>query len=138
MFKVGSFIKWKGKDDGERIEYVGQFREMNEETVIFDTDQGTMGVHKDDGSFTVTKKPVGWSTRPVAPPHPKSVVVVPKQRKKRASNGPTKLDRVVDLLKENKDLISNRKEAINKIVEVIGMTPAGASTYFSNAKKRLT
>lgn len=44
----------------------------------------------------------------------------------------SKMDQVVDLCRANKD--KTRKELIELVVEKVGMTPAGASTYINNAK----
>lgn len=47
----------------------------------------------------------------------------------------SKLDQVVKLCKTN--IGKTRKEMIEMIVERVGMTPAGASTYLNNAKSFL-
>jgi hypothetical protein len=135
MFQVDSFIKWNDKDESGSYEYVGQVKMMHGDTVIFEDAEGVMyGVHKNDGTFTSINKPKNWN-------RPKSVMLKPiesekpKKSIKKTDGGPTKLDQVVALLQANKNLITNRKAAIDSIVTHVGMTPAGASTYFAKAKK---
>jgi hypothetical protein len=133
MFERDTFIKWTGKDESGKFSYTGQVKMMHGDTVIFEDADGAMyGVHKNDGVFESIVKPKNWN-------RPKSVMAKPIEVKpkkiKKTSGSPTKLDQVIALLKANKNLIDNRKAAIEKIVAEVGMTPAGASTYFSNAKK---
>lgn len=137
MFQKNSFIRWTGKDDDGKFSYTGQIKMMHGDTVIFeDADGVAYGIHKDDGVFESISKPKNWN-------RPKSVMLKPievekpKKSIKKTDGGPTKLDQVVALLRANPALINDRKKAIEKIVEEIGMTPAGASTYYSNAKKQV-
>jgi hypothetical protein len=55
-------------------------------------------------------------------------------RKKVAGEGPSRQEIVNGLYKKNHPRL-NRKQMIELIVEEAGMTPKGASTYYSNAKK---
>lgn len=133
MITSNSFIKWTSNDDNGKFFIVGQVKMVKNDTIIFEDEEGLMyGIPKDDGQLESIKKPKNWN-------RPKSVVSeVPKTKPKKikkASGGKTKIDQVIDLLRANKDLINNRKAAIEKIVTEVGMTPAGASTYFAKAKK---
>lgn len=77
---------------------------------------------------------VGVQVNKVEGPAPK-----PAQKRsapRRKSDGPTKLELCVEVLKPVWQEMS-RKECINILVQEVGMTPAGASTYYSNAKKIL-
>jgi hypothetical protein len=140
MYEVNSFVKWTGEDGG--FSYVGQIKHFDGETYSIDTEYGIMGVPKDDGRIEQVSKPDWWQSdvitvTPVSDAKPKA----PRKKSKRQrlkGGGPTKLDQVVHLLEGNPALLNNRKDAIVSIVEQLGMTPAGASTYYSNAKKRLT
>jgi hypothetical protein len=108
---------------------------MHGDTVIFETADGIVGVHKDDGKFETINKPKNWNKQNSVPVAKPVEVEKPKKQINPASGGVTKLDQCIALLRANPDLINNRKAAIEKIVSEVGMTPAGASTYFSNAKK---
>jgi len=140
MFSKNDFIKWTDtminhavvgrviKDDGFRVE--------------FETEFGTFNVQVDDGTFERTSKPKNWAGSTV-----KATFVLPagekpeqpkKPAKAKAVGGKTKIDLIVDLLREDPTLVTNRKVAIAMIVEAGISTPAGASTFYNTAKKMLT
>lgn len=133
MFQTNKFVKWTQKDEHGKFSHVGQVTASTISTVTMDVHGlvGLLTLDKDDGTFTKASKPAGWNT-------PSSTVaVVPKPKKAaRAPGSGTKLDQVVALVRANQ--CHTRKEYIDLIVDQIGMTPAGASTYYSNAKKVLT
>lgn len=130
--KKGSFVRFTANDprDG-KFSFVGQITAVTPETVSMEAEApyGTVGVENDPSKFTVARKPRGWKTpEPVVAP-----AKAKKSKKTRAKRSGTKLDEVVVLVRENADL--SRKELIALVVDKIGMTPAGASTYVSNARK---
>lgn len=61
--------------------------------------------------------------------------VTVRQKSKRKSGEPSKAERAFELLK-NEDL-GNRKKCIEILMTELNMTPAGASTYHSNIKKKV-
>lgn len=142
MFQKGQFIKWTGKDEDGKYSYSGEFQKMIGDTVIFTDANGIdYGIPKDDGTFEKIAKPKGWKKQPLKITVREAPKAAPKKesKKPRAQAGaPTRLDQVVALLQANPALINDRKAAIKKIVADVGMSEAGASTYFSNAKKKLT
>jgi len=136
MLEKGKFIKWTDRDAQGKFSYSGQIKSVSDEMVVFEDSNGSeYGIPKDEGSWESIKKPKGWKKAvadSVVTPAPKKAPV-----RRKGSSSPTKLDEVVALLRATPALVSDRKAAIKKIVADIGMTEAGASTYFSNAKKKI-
>lgn len=58
-----------------------------------------------------------------------------RKRSRTVAGGSTKQQRVAEILRENPT--SSRKELIDIVVNQLGMTPAGASTYIANARKMI-
>lgn len=134
-FKKGQFIRWTCTDDEGEFSHIGQVISHSKGMVTCtDTNGGEFGVHESDGTFEICKKPRNWAVaKPTMKKESKTVTTTAKST--RSEGGTTKLDLVVNLLR--KDPPKNRKEAIDKIVAAGISTPAGASTYYNNAKKVL-
>jgi hypothetical protein len=132
-FNKGQFIRWTGKDNDGKFNHVGQVISHNKGTITFATADGTIGVSEDDGKFEVCKKPRNWSiAKPVIENKPVPIV---KAKRTRSKNGESKIDLVVELLRNDPPV--DRKDAIAKIVAAGITTEAGASTYYNSAKKVL-
>ena len=141
MFEKNSFIKWSSSDEAGSFFIVGEVMAVEDDVVTFADEEGMVyGVPVDDSRFTSIKKPKNWRGKVISVESikPTTTPAKPKAKRTRSTNGSTKLEQVVALLRADSTLVNNRKMAIDKIVEQIGMTSAGASTYFSNAKKQLT
>ena len=139
MFEKNSFIKWSSSDDEGSFSIIGEVIEVTDEFIKFIDNEGIVyGIPKDDGQFTINKKPKNWKNNIVNIETIIPKTIPTKTKRTRSSNGVTQLDRVVELLRNNSTLITNRKKAMDEIVKQLGMSLAGASTYFSNAKKQLT
>lgn len=141
-FKKGEFISWTGVENGEQFTHVGQvIKHANGVIAFIDSTGGEMHIPETDGEIKITKKPRNWEanmpTKRERKAKPTSIKK-PVEKKKpvqRSKSGETKLDAVIKLLRDNPP--ANRKDAIQKIVDAGITTPAGASTYYSNAKKHL-
>lgn len=136
--KKGVFIRWTGADDdGGEASYAGQVTRVREGRITFRTSIGTMTVPQDDGEFKVTRKPKGWKAEPELAPTrlPKVRPAKPRKRRKARAKTGGKLPQVVALVREHNP--ATRKEAIALIVRELGMSDAGASTYYNMAKKEL-
>ena len=59
----------------------------------------------------------------------------PKVKRARTTEGPTKLDRAVELMRANPQLA--KADIIKLFCEQLSMTPAGATTYFYSASKAI-
>lgn len=93
---------------------------------------------KSDAVLKRANEPVTFK---VSPKQATLVLTAPEQPKKkgpprRESTGPTKLDLAIDIARANPK--ASRKELIDLLIAGLGMTPAGASTYASNARKAAT
>lgn len=135
MFERDSFVKWTGKDESGSYSYTGQVKMMHGDTVIFEDNEGLVyGVHKDDGMFQEVKKPKGWN-------RPKSVMGTPftpkKEKKRKKADGPTKKEQALILVRDTWGKGHGKDVAIQRIIDVLGMSKAGATTYFYAAKKQL-
>lgn len=130
MFKKDTFIKWSAKDESGSYEYIGQFKMMHGDTVIFDTAEGMMGVHKEDGTFTEAKKPKGWSKgKSTMHAVPKPVVAA-----KAPAKG-SKMDKAITITKDLYGKGHGKDATVQRIMDVCEMSKAGATTYFYSAKK---
>lgn len=78
---------------------------------------------------------IAAAAEPVVIKTPKVAKTAPviKAPKRKATGGKTKFELAQDLARANKDL--TRQEFIQLLVKELGMTPAGASTYASTARK---
>lgn len=137
--KAGSFAKFTDTDEYGKFSYVGRVLAIGKNAVIsggIDLEvQGEGIMHlpaADLEKVTIARKPRGFKSSGAV------TVSKPKAKAKRAprtKGGPTKRDLVDALVFDNPSL--TRKEHIALVVEQIGMTPAGASTYVSGARKKL-
>lgn len=143
----GDFIKWSFTDGQGRYHWIGQVVSHKDGMIEFENSVGSVfGIPEGDGTIEKIAKPSSWDRERASlgkaliartREEKKAAVKSIKKPKTNRSGQPTKIDQVIALLNENPDLINNRKQAIDEIVRVVGMTPAGASTYFSNAKKKV-
>lgn len=125
---IDDFIKWNGTDESGSFEYVGQVKLFHGDTVVFEDAAGIMyGVPKTDGTFLVIKKPKNWN-------RPKSVMT-PAKGKRVTSAAVTKKEQALVLVRDTYGKGHGKAIAIQRIMDVLGMSKAGATTYFYNAKK---
>jgi hypothetical protein len=127
--KLKGFATFADKDENdEKFSYTGQIVALDQKSITLDTGSALMTFPRsEENLFSTAKRPKGWKER--AP-----VEVQPKKTKKVAT-GATKRELVEKLVLVNPKL--TRKEHIDLVVKEIGMTPAGASTYVSYARKLL-
>lgn len=126
--QIDDFIKWTSNDDNGSFTHVGQIKMFHGDTVIFETESdGMMGIHKNDGTFVSIKKPKGWNK-------PKSFMV-PLKGKRKTSDAITKKEQALALVRDTYGKGHGRDVAVQRIIDVLGMSKAGATTYFYNAKK---
>jgi hypothetical protein len=136
MFEKNKFIKWTGKDDQGKFSYTGQIKSVTDDVVVFEDSRGSeYGIPKDEGQWAPISKPKGWKKvpAPVAKPAPKA----PKATRKSSSGGPTKKEQALILVRDIYGKGHGKDMAIQRIQDVLGMSKAGATTYFYNAKKEL-
>lgn len=130
--KAGSFAKVVIPAEDGIVTYTGKILAAgrNSELGGYDLDVpgvGTMHFPAEDNDrFKSARKPRGYKDSGA------TVVQKPKKVIKAARPG-SKRDMVEDLVGQTPNL--TRKEHIALVVEKIGMTPAGASTYVSGARK---
>lgn len=140
-FELDQFVRWTNSDVNGEFSHVGQVHQMTDEMITLKTEHGLIHLPKNDGKFIPTNKPIGWEL-PETKTKDKAKVQrtttkkasskAPKEKKER---GPSKVDIIVEMFKDN--MPASRKEAIAKIVEAGITTPAGASTFWNTAKKKL-
>lgn len=121
----GDKVRWNFTDDDGEYSYTGTITRIADNRFWMKTATGKVSSTLDDGTFTVISK--GNVVEDNTPP--------PVKKTSRKKNGPTKVDLIVDLLKA--DPPTSRKDAIEKIVAAGISTPAGASTFYNQAKKML-
>lgn len=128
----GDFIMWTSGD----VNHIGRFVCWEDGNVVMEvTEEGsTMTIPFDDGTFKKVKQPKNWSLKVEEDEESKKPAQVKKERAPREKKGPTKVDLIAELLKENP--VNSRKEAIELIVQAGITTAAGASTFYNQVKKQ--
>lgn len=134
--KVNSFARFTDSDGDGKFSYVGKVVSL-EPTI--DLDCGPFIIHcpQDDlPLFKSAKKPRGWKDRPVTVARPKAKAAKKSPASSKPAKTGSKRDLVEKLVAANPGM--SRKEHIAFVVSEIGMTPAGASTYVSGARKLIS
>lgn len=123
----GQFAKWST----EEFTHVGMVVSFGESITML-TEEGEMTFNADDGSVEAVRRPKNFSVEAginkVKEEAAKSAKPAPKAGSKKA--------RAIELF-SNLDELPTRKEGIKMLVDELGMTEAGASTYFAMVKKEL-
>ena len=121
--------------DGDQDQIKGVIKSFDFDNItVYHEEGGEATFPRHEMIKTIIGKKRHSAPKPIKRPEPE-VITKPKVAKKpRTNDGPSKLDMVVDLYAKHQE--KSRKECIALIVEEIGMTPAGASTYYSLAKKQ--
>lgn len=144
-FKKDSFVKFSDADNDGNFSIVGQVvgqMKTGELTIRHETG-GTLTFASDDLLKIVeTKKPANWSvTNPVKKEKRTTNSCIGRtgmnraiDKAKRFAERTSKKDQVIELYKSMDN--PTRKEAIETFVSELDMTPAGASTYYSMAKRQ--
>jgi hypothetical protein len=114
---IGDTVKWTTTD----FSYVGCLLKLDGKAFLIQTEHGIMGSRVGDGTLEPSQASLGM-------PAVRLVEAVAKTAKPGS-----KLSQAIALVKQFAGL--SRKEMIAKLVAEIGLTPAGASTYYSQAKK---
>ncbi len=134
-FSKGKWIEWTGSDDEGTFAHVGQVIASSKSFVTFAVPHGgELTVQKSDGSFKNVRKrksavaAIGENVR--------KREVAKKAAERATGKAPSvKMMTVITLLKEHKP--ESRKAAIALIVEKVGMSAGGASTYYNTARKHV-
>jgi len=133
--RINKFARFTDTVDGHTFTYVGKLLSLKP---MIEMDTGSFIIHcpqEDLPLFTSATKPKNWKPRKaVSAKRPKIKKTPTKSARKPAQAG-SKRDLVERLVVDNPTM--SRKEHIAIVVTKIGMTPAGASTYVSGARKLL-
>lgn len=117
--QTNSFVRWSFEDGS----YDGEVLAVTNSRIILQTDVGIIGVDQNDGEFKQIKRP---ANKPVT----KLVKIVePVRETVRGS----KKELAMAIYNANKD--EPKSHVVELFVKQLGMTPAGASTYYYNCKK---
>ena len=124
---MAKFIKWTAHD----CEYVGQYVSTKDARITMILSDGVLiSFPEDDGVIVEVKKPKDWSediNTPVDEP-----VKTTRQPKKGS-----KKEKALIIVQDVYGKGHGKEATIQRIVDVLGMSPAGAQTYFYNAKREL-
>lgn len=134
-FSIHEYIKWSAKDEEGEYNHVGQIIALDETKVTFRTKHGVMSIEYTNGEFEKTKAiklddPTPGPRIPVTSARAPIVI----QTRRRDPNAATKLERAMELYQSLTD--KTRKNVIKVLIDQLGMTPAGASTYQAICKKK--
>ena len=143
MFNRGDVIKWTGKENGETFSYIGKVKSHKEGRVSFIIETGgeieiddTDGkIEKIDRPFRVKQSSFKLERQPTATSV--SVEKPKKTRKSRAKKGGTKKELAMVIVKEVIESEGDRYYAIERLMNELKMSKAGAQTYYYNCKKEL-
>lgn len=128
--KVGNTIKWTAADKKgeEPLVEVGVVKKLTPTRVAFKTKHGLVDVRLDDGTFEVVS-----DADSSLDTQEEVVTASSKPAQQPAVKAGSKLERAIAIVKANPK--ASRKELIQLVVDQLGMSSAGASTYVHNAKK---
>jgi len=134
--RINKFARFTDTVDGHTFTYVGKLLSLKP-MIEMDTGSFIITCPQDDlPLFTSATKPKNWKPRKaVSVKRPKIKKVAPTKSAPKAATPGSKRHQVEALVRCTADL--TRKEHIALVVKRIGMTPAGASTYVSGARKLL-
>ncbi len=132
--RINKFARFTDTVDGHTFTYVGKLTALKP-MIEMDTGSFIITCPQDDlPLFTSATKPKNWKARPpVSVKRPKIKKPAPSKAAPKPAAAGSKRDLVERLVADNPTL--SRKEHITMVVAKIGMTPAGASTYVSGARK---
>lgn len=147
---VGDFVKYTNiAEDGEPFVVRGEVTKIDERLGIVHMDAehpyNICALELEPERYEVIKKPTSFVSANIRYKDKKRAKTINKtgntdkafkrpQTSKKPKTG-SKREKVIELVKTHPSL--SRKEQIAMVVEKIGMTPAGASTYVSEARKHL-
>lgn len=142
-FTKNQFIRWTSKDDEGTFSHVGQVISHKNGMIIFaDAMGGEMGVPEDEGKFEVVRKPRTWADKALGtgvdgkPRDPKRVAKnIRKARKARKSGEPTKKELALQLYRDLAGKGHGKAVTVQRFQDVLGMSLAGATTYYYNCKR---
>lgn len=135
----GEFVKWVAADEQGQFEHQGVVGDVREESFDLKTDEGIMTINFSDGTVEKTKGTKKLETLAKGPKK-KGKTKTTRKVGKKSTGGPTKLEQfrqiVTEMVEEHSSIHKvSRKAAIERAVEQVGMSKAGASTYFANIKR---
>jgi len=139
-FKKKDFVKWTASDDEGKFSHRGQITKITKsEMEITTQNDGVITIGLGDGSFTKIKKIKNFSVHSTPS---KNIGRTGMQRaivkSKRSTGGPSKKVRAIEMYRDMTSALGvppARQYAIGRFAEELGMSIAGASTYFAMAKK---
>ncbi len=135
--RINKFARFTDTVDGHTFTYVGKLTALKP---MIEMDTGSFIItcpQEDLPLFSSATKPKNWKPRKaVSVKRPKIKKTAPTKSAPKSATTGSKRDLVERLVVGTPNL--SRKEHIAMVVTRIGMTPAGASTYVSGARKMLT
>ena len=135
-FSPGSFVKINDKDPDGAYSLIGIVISHDDSNIQFDCGLGIGIVTAPLSEVVKANKPNNWQERiDVQQIIAYNAVYIPKTIKPKRSKGSNKLNDVINIVRSNSSL--SRKQLIKMVVEKVGMTEAGASTYISQARSAL-
>lgn len=133
--KVGMFVKYTDHDEEGTFSHIGEIVEIGKK-ISFDTGSAILSVPLEESNkFSLIRRPKNWKSRGTAISPKLEKTQTTSQVVVRTKKGGTKREQVEALVLANPEM--SRKEHIDLVVKEVGMTPAGASTYVSEARKKL-
>lgn len=120
--KVGDTIKWTA--EGKTV--TGQVLAMDDKRVKFQTKTEVLDVLLDDGKFEVIDGTVAVEPSPAPQRKARSA------KTKRPPAAGTKTEAAMAIYKAMPN--GTRQEIIKAFIDRIGLSPAGAATYYTNCK----
>jgi hypothetical protein len=133
-----SHLKFEIKDQDQTVSYIGQLIKKTKTRVTFETKFGTMDLPVEElvSLVQVNENDYIESQGPVKEKEP---TIIHQDRPHGHREGNSKMNRAIELYKSMmvNGVHPKRKDVIDQFVSVIGMTPAGASTYQNTIKSQV-
>lgn len=126
----GQFIKWSTED----FSHIGMVVSFGERVTIL-TEEGEMSFDANDGKVEAVRRPSKFNIE--AGIHKVKEAAAAEAKPKRQPKAGSKKELALEMFRKL-DELPTRKEGIAMLVSELGMTEAGASTYFAMVKRELS
>jgi len=131
MHMTNKFIKWTSSDDEGEFSHVGLELTSGDTITMMLSDGTELSFPSDDGTVVPAQRPVNFGK--VAPSAPRVTVV----RAAKAAKPGSKREKALIIVRDLFGKGHGKEMTVQRLIDVLGMSPAGAQTYFYNAKKEL-
>lgn len=127
---MSEFIQWISADEFGAFSHIGQQLSRKDGMItMLLNGGGTVTFAEDDGVVESAKKPANWGEVVVAAEPEKKAVT------RTRNGGPSKKEQALQIYRDLAGKGHGKDMTIQRFMDVLGMSKAGATTYFYTCKK---